>query len=91
MTVTSVGLEPGYDKIDAATGRDRWNENRHVTAVTYVFDDNTRVSVTLDGSRRVQQHRLDVPITTRSVKMVIDSTAGIGDTCISEAAVLGRS
>ena len=91
VTITSVGIEPGYDKVDAASGRDRWDENRHVTAVTYVFEDNTRVSATLDGTRAVQQHRLDAPITSTYVNVVIDSTEGIGDTCISEAAVLGRA
>lgn len=90
VTVTSVGIEPGYDKIDTASGRDRWNENRHVTAATYVFDDNTRIPVTFDGTRRIQQHHLDRPITTRSVEVVIDATTGVSDTCISEVSVLGR-
>jgi hypothetical protein len=30
--ITEVGMIPGYDKIDATTGVDRWSQNRRVTA-----------------------------------------------------------
>ncbi|MCF6736954.1 discoidin domain-containing protein [Blastococcus sp. KM273129] len=41
VTVTSVGLVPGYAKVDPADGTDRFLENRTVTEVAWRFDDGT--------------------------------------------------
>lgn len=90
VEITSVGLVPGYDKVDPGSGRDRWDENRHISSVTYSFDDGTTVTVPLDGSRDIQRHRLDVPVISTAVTIIVESTTGIGDTCVSEVEVTGR-
>jgi hypothetical protein len=39
--LASVGLVPGYAKVDPADGTDRFAENRTVTGVNWRFDDGT--------------------------------------------------
>lgn len=41
VTVTSVGLVPGYAKVDPKSGENRFTQNRTVTAATWLFDDGT--------------------------------------------------
>lgn len=69
VTVTSVGLEPGYDKIDAATGRDRWDENRHVnTVLTFRSPldrsiwSSTRLSASLTRASRRRKFSAEVDL-----------------------------
>ena len=41
VTVTSVGLVPGYAKMDPSDGSNRFTQNRTITSVTWRFDDAT--------------------------------------------------
>ncbi|MCA1674935.1 MAG: hypothetical protein LC799_23020 [Actinobacteria bacterium] len=43
MTLTSVGLVPGYAKTDADDGTDRYTQNRRISAVQYTFDHGSSV------------------------------------------------
>jgi hypothetical protein len=49
VTLTAVGLVPGYAKVDPVDGTDRFVENRTVTAVTWRFDDGTTHRQTISG------------------------------------------
>jgi hypothetical protein len=71
-TVTRVGLINGYAKSVAnGTGPVDWYPfNRRVTAVEWVFDDDTRVTQDLVEIRRMQAARID-PVTTRRVQLRI--------------------
>ena len=53
--------------------------------------DGTSFTVELTAERDMQYHALADPIITRHVTLTVEGTTGIGDTCISEAAVLGRT
>jgi serine/threonine-protein kinase PknK len=88
--VSSVGLLPGFDKVDACSGSDRFVENRRPTSVTWRFDDGTEATQRLGDAREIQT--LDVDATTSTIELRID---GVTDnprrdfTVISEIAVQG--
>jgi serine/threonine-protein kinase PknK len=88
--VSSVGLLPGFDKVDPCSGSDRFVENRRPTSVTWRFDDGTEATQRLGDAREVQT--LDVDATTSTIELRID---GVTDdprrdfTVISEIAVQG--
>lgn len=88
--ITVVGLIAGYDKVDAASGRDRWDENRHPVSITWSFDDGTTFNVVLTGERTMQYQAFGEPIVTNNVTLTIESTSGIGDTCVSEIELRGH-
>ena len=69
VTVTSVGLVPGYDKIDPADGIDRFTENRTVSGVAWSLDDGT-------------SYRQDIPQPTRSMT-VLEVTPDATSTTLS--------
>ena len=88
--VSSVGLLPGYAKVDECTGVDRFPENRRPTAVTWTFDDGTEVSQPLEDAAEVQT--IEVDATTSTVEMRIDGVTADPRrdfTVVSEVAVEG--
>jgi serine/threonine-protein kinase PknK len=88
--VSSVGLLPGFDKVDSCSGTDRFPENRRPTSVTWRFDDGTEVSQELGDAREVQT--LDVDATTSTIEMRIDGVTSDPRrdfTVVSEIAVQG--
>ncbi|HEY8526728.1 MAG TPA: protein kinase [Acidimicrobiales bacterium] len=89
--VRSVGLLPGYAKVDACTGVDRFPENRRPTAVTWRFDDGTAVTQTLADTPELQA--IEVDATTSTVEMTIDGVTGDPRrdfTVVSEVTVRGE-
>jgi hypothetical protein len=88
--VRSVGLLPGYAKVDECTGVDRFPENRRPTAVTWTFDDGTEVSQPLEDAADLQA--IEVDATTSTVEMRIDGVTADPRrdfTVVSEVAVEG--
>lgn len=54
-TISSIGLIPGYSKIDQTDGTDRYQQNRRISAVRYEFDSGQSVTQTLDTSASNRQ------------------------------------
>lgn len=88
-TITVVGFIAGYDKVDPATGEDRWDENRHVVTATWSFDDGTTFTAEPTGERDMQYTVPAEGIVTEGVMLTITQTDGIGDTCISDIELRG--
>lgn len=89
--VTSIGLLPGYAKVDPTDGTNRFFQNRRVTAVRYHFDDGTTVDQTFADTPTTQT--VPVSATTSAIVIEILSTTGDGGrdfTAISEVEVIGR-
>ncbi|HMS49712.1 protein kinase domain-containing protein [Candidatus Neomicrothrix sp.] len=89
--VTSVGLLPGYAKVDSFDGSNRFFENRRVTAVRYHFDGGTTIDQNFADSPTVQS--IPVGVQTQSIRIEILGTTGDGGrdfTPISEVEVVGR-
>jgi len=70
VRITSVGLVPGYNKVDPTSGVDRFYENRRVRSVAWWFDDGTRIVQDFADSRELQTIPID-GITTTSVTIEI--------------------
>ncbi|MGH3886168.1 MAG: discoidin domain-containing protein [Pseudonocardiaceae bacterium] len=49
VTLTSIGIVPGYAKTDPSDGTDRYAQNRRISAVNYTFDDGSTVIQRLDS------------------------------------------
>jgi serine/threonine protein kinase, bacterial len=72
-SVTSIGLIPGYDKVDPIDGTDRFFQNRIVKLARFEFSDGTVVRASFSRDRTMQI----VPVggvRTRSVRIVIEET-----------------
>lgn len=52
VTLTSIGMIPGYAKTDPHDGTDRYAQNRRISAVNYTFDDGSTVTQSFDTSLR---------------------------------------
>ncbi|MCA0144893.1 discoidin domain-containing protein [Blastococcus sp. LR1] len=94
VTLTSVGLIPGYAKVDPFDGTDRFLENRTITRVVWEFDDGTTQVQTFSPPRpSLDQIVLDAPVTTEQVVVEIvttgNETAVRDFTAISEVAFEG--
>lgn len=94
VTLSSVGLVPGYDKIDPVDGTDRFGENRTVTGVTWRFDggDDHRQEIPAP-TRALAESPLRTPVTTTRVVLEIARTGNDGAirdfTTISDIAFTG--
>jgi hypothetical protein len=89
----SVGLIPGYDKLDPCTQTDRFYELRRVTLVRWTFDDGTSIDQTLSPDPMLQILDLPRPVVSSQVTMTILDTLEPGNerlnhTPVSEVAVL---
>lgn len=88
--VHSVGLVPGFDAVDGCAGTEQFTANRHITEVTWEFDDGTRVHQGLLNVASLQ--RIDVDATTTRIRLHIDGVTADPDrdyTAISELVVRG--
>jgi hypothetical protein len=70
--LTSVGLVPGYNKVDGTTGKDRFRQNRRISRVTWTFDDGSSVGQDFTDDRTLQT--IPVNATTGSVRIRIVSS-----------------
>jgi hypothetical protein len=72
-SVTSIGIIPGYDKIDPTDGTDRFFQSRIVKLARFEFSDGTVVRASFSRDRAMQI----VPIggvRARSIRIVIEET-----------------
>ncbi|GAA2015223.1 hypothetical protein GCM10009818_29850 [Nakamurella flavida] len=72
VLLTSVGLVPGYDKIDPVDGADRFAQGRTVVRARWVFDDGSTLEVAPNGARGMQT--TPVQVTTQTVQLQILET-----------------
>jgi len=83
MTITTLGIIPGYAKVDPAVGTDWYPRNRRLTDVLWHFDDGESVGQTLDPDpelRELQTIALDEPRTTTTLTMeIVGSELGDGN------------
>lgn len=84
VTLTSIGMVPGYAKIDSADRTDRYVQNRRISTVSYTFDDGSAEQQTFDTdarNRSVQTIPLPNVSTSHVVITILSSVAGeaIGD------------
>jgi hypothetical protein len=91
VNLTAVGLMPGYNKIDPATGVHRWSQNRRLTFVRWLFDDGTMVTQNFTDTPSMQE--VSVNSTTSTVVLQIVSTKS-GDphhdyTAVSDVSLMG--
>lgn len=94
VTLTEVGLVPGYDKVDPADGIDRFTENRTVTGVMWHLDDGRAYRQDIpQPTRELTTVALPEPVTTTRVVLEILSTGNDGArrdyTPISEVQLAG--
>ena len=95
--ITQVGLVPGYAKVgprgDAhCADASAWPHNRHVTSVTWSFQDGTSVSQDFTDSQRMQTIPVD-GLSTSTVTLTINDSVqppgAVDDTVISEVQLTG--
>jgi hypothetical protein len=92
VILTSIGLLPGYAKVDPDDGSNRFWQNRRVLAVRYHFDDGTVVDARFAESPTLQPTA--VRVTTRRVTVEIAQTTPAQDrdyTAISELTFEGAA
>jgi serine/threonine protein kinase len=97
VNITSLGIIPGYDKIDPGDGTDRFMQNRVVKVVRFEFSDGSSVRASFEQIRAMQFVTFEQAIRTRSVRIVVEQTyppppaeqGGRDFTPISEVNVLG--
>jgi F5/8 type C domain len=54
VTLTSIGIIPGFAKTDPTDRTDRYAQNRRISAVRYTFDDGSTFQKTFDTSASVR-------------------------------------
>jgi hypothetical protein len=74
VSVSSIGLIPGYDKIDPTDGTDRFAQNRVVKLVRFEFADGSTTRASFKQIRDMQFVALPQPVRTRSIRIVIEET-----------------
>ena len=88
--VLSVGLIPGYDKVDATSGVDRFIQNRRVVAVTWESDAHQTADQQFKDARQMQS--IPVDFVTQYLYLKIRQTTPISSrdfTAISEIQISG--
>src|SRR6266536_267104 len=91
VALTSIGVVPGYAKVDAADHTDRFHQERRVVAVRCSFDHDPAVTVTFADLAELQTFTVDVR--TRRVTIEITRTTAAPErdfTAISELAFVGN-
>jgi serine/threonine protein kinase len=97
VSVSSIGLIPGYDKIDPSDRTDRFTQNRVVKVARFEFSDGSSVRASFEQIRDMQFVAFEQPIRTKSIRIVVEQTypappaeqGGRDFTPISEVQVLG--
>ncbi len=90
VRLTSVGLIPGYAKVDPSTGQDRFTQNRRITAVTWQVAGQPDIRQEFTDEARLQS--LPVDESASEITLVIDGTRAPGDrdfTAISDVELQG--
>ena len=88
--LTSVGLIPGYDKIDDCTGADRFAQMRKVTGVRWSFSDGHTVDQAFTPDRTMQNLPVDMITTTVTLEILATTLpGGLDYTPISEVSLMG--
>ncbi|HEU0090282.1 MAG TPA: hypothetical protein VFQ77_21940 [Pseudonocardiaceae bacterium] len=101
VTLTSIGIVPGYAKTDPNDGTDRYAQNRRISAVRYTFDDGSTVTQSFDTSasyRSLQTVALPQVATSQVTITILGSVSGeatsgqqpFNKVAISEVAVSTR-
>ncbi|MCA1672871.1 MAG: discoidin domain-containing protein [Actinobacteria bacterium] len=79
ITLTSIGIVPGYAKTDPYDGTDRYAQNRRISAVHYTFDDGSTVSQSFNISasyRSIQTLALPNVSTSHVTITILSSVSG---------------
>jgi hypothetical protein len=89
--LTSVGLLPGYAKVDSCTSADRFKQMRKVSSVTWTFDGGAEVAQTFQPTTEIQNQAVDVVTTTVTIEITATAPGdgSLDYTPISEIALLG--
>ena len=93
ITVSSVGLVPGYAKRDACNGANRFLQTRRILEVRWTFDDANPLTQTFDPtSEAMQRASLGTPVQATTVTITIVRTTAPGTppldyTAIAEVAI----
>ncbi|GEM_PF-1908020 len=74
VTIQSIGVIPGYDKVDPFDGTDRFFQNHVVRTARFEFPDAPSVRVSFSQSREMQFVELPNEVRTASFRIVIEST-----------------
>jgi hypothetical protein len=100
VSVSSIGIIPGYAKTDPTDGTDRYRQGRRLSEVTYTMDDGHTVDHKLDpatGNRVLQVQDAGATETRRVIVTIVSSVPGedvdgkaaVDAVAISELAVRG--
>ncbi len=73
--ITSVGLIPGYAKVDPTDGSDRFLENRRVRAVRWTFDGGVVQEQTFADSRDLQTIQIPGVLTSTITVEILETTS----------------
>jgi hypothetical protein len=88
--LTSVGLIPGYDKIDSCTAADRFAQMRKVTGVRWTFGSGATIDQSFTPDRTMQNTPVDVVTATVTLEILgTTPPGGLDYTPISEIALVG--
>lgn len=95
ITIYSLGLVPGYSKIDPTSGVDRFRQERVITEVVYVLDGGQELHQSFRAEPTLQTLPVD-GVSATSVTIEIIGTAPPGDkafdfTAISEIQIEAES
>jgi serine/threonine protein kinase, bacterial len=74
ISVASIGMIPGYDKIDPTDNTDRFAQNRVVKVVRFEFSDGSTARASFAQIRTMQFVPLPQSVRTRSIRIVIEET-----------------
>jgi hypothetical protein len=92
VDLATVGLIPGYAKTDAATGADRFVQNRRVVSVAWTADDGFSLVQDFRDQRTLQTVAFDRTTTTLTLTILATTAPGDRDfTALSEAEFTGRT
>jgi hypothetical protein len=89
--ITQVGLVPGYAKVDAASGRDRFGQNRRIREVRWHFGDGTVTDQRFQDRPAMQRVAVDV-VASRVVIEIVATVPGDPAhdyTAISDVSIVG--
>jgi hypothetical protein len=86
----SVGMVPGYAKVDAASGVDRFTENRRVEQARFDFGNGIVNEWAFLDSRDVQSNAVDVEVSSVTITVLASTKKADRDfTAISEVEFYG--
>lgn len=71
VTVTGIGIVPGYAKTDGFDNTDRYAQNRRISAVRYTFDGGTSVTGNLNSSATYRSLQLTAVPDVRTSRMTV--------------------